>query len=150
MQIRTRRVNLRTAGFTDIHDLTPRIAALVRDEGLREGSVLVFAGGATAGVTTIEYEPGALADLRAAIERLAPQKLAYAHDARWGDGNGFAHVRAALLQADLEVPVEAGEMLLGTWQQIVLCDFDNRPRRRTVVCQLRGQFSGEDPAGPAS
>ena len=141
MEIRTHAVSAQTGGFCDIHDLTEQVAALVARERLREGSVLLFVGGSTAALTTIEYEPGAVADLRAAIERLAPQAAVYAHDQTWGDANGFAHVRAALLQADLEVPVSRGRLLLGTWQQIVLCDFDNRPRRRAIVCQLRGEFA---------
>ncbi len=140
MEIRTHSFQLQTAGFADIRDVTPRVQELIRAEGLTEGSVLLFVPGATAGLTTIEYEEGAVNDLRAAIERLAPQSIPYAHDARWGDGNGFAHVRAALVQPDLEVPVSHGELILGTWQQIILLDFDNRARRRTVVCQLRGLF----------
>ena len=142
MEIRTRTLETASSGFCDIRDLTPEVREMLSREGLREGSVLLFVGGATAGLTTIEYEEGALADLRDAIERLAPRDLPYAHDARWGDGNGFSHVRAALLQADLEVPVSDRRLLLGTWQQIVLCDFDNRPRRRDVICQLRGLFGG--------
>ncbi|MBD3335989.1 MAG: YjbQ family protein, partial [Candidatus Eisenbacteria bacterium] len=90
-------------------------------------------------LTTIEYESGALEDLRAALDRLAPMDVAYAHDRRWGDGNGFAHVRHALMGPHLEIPVHAGRMVLGTWQQILLLDFDNRPRRRSVVVQLRGE-----------
>ncbi|MBP7669549.1 MAG: secondary thiamine-phosphate synthase enzyme YjbQ [Candidatus Eisenbacteria bacterium] len=141
MEIRTHRLEVPTRGFCDIVDVTPQIRDLVRGEGLKEGSLLLFMGGATAGVTTIEFEPGAVGDLRAALERIAPTSIPYAHDARWGDGNGFSHVRAALLKASLEIPVSEGELLLGTWQQAVVCDFDNRPRRREFVCQLRGIFS---------
>jgi secondary thiamine-phosphate synthase enzyme len=140
MRISTHTIQLQTQGFTDIHDLTPRVRDRVRDAGLHEGSVLLFVPGSTAGLSTIEFESGAIEDLRAAIERMAPQAVQYAHDARWGDGNGFAHVRAALLKPNLEVPVAEGELLLGTWQQIILLDFDNHPRRRAVVCQLRGVF----------
>lgn len=141
MQIRTHTFTLRTKGFTDIHDLTPRVRELAREEGLREGSILLFVPGATAGLTTIEFESGALSDLKEAIERMAPQEIHYEHNARWGDGNGFSHVRAALLRPDLQIPVSEGQLLLGTWQQLVLLDFDNRPRQRTVVCQLRGSFA---------
>ena len=141
MQIRTHTFTLRTKGFTDINDLTPRVRELAREEGLREGSILLFVPGATAGLTTIEFESGALSDLKEAIERMAPQEIHYAHNARWGDGNGFSHVRAALLRPDLQIPVTEGQLLLGTWQQLVLLDFDNRPRQRTVVCQLRGSFA---------
>lgn len=147
MRIETHTLSLSTQGFCDIRDLTPQVTRLVERRGLREGSALLFVGGATAGLTTLEFESGAVADLRAAIERLAPRDIGYAHDARWGDGNGFAHVRAALVQADLEIPVSGGALLLGTWQQVVFCDFDNRARRREVVCQLRGEFA--DAAGAA-
>ena len=140
MEIQTHSLSIQTKGFTDIHDLTPRVRDLVRGSGLSEGSVLLFVPGATAGLSTIEFESGALADLKRAIERLAPRDIDYDHDARWGDGNGFSHVRAALLKPDLEVPVAQQELMLGTWQQIILLDFDNRSRRRTVVCQLRGNF----------
>ncbi len=140
MDIRTHTITLETEGFNDIQDLTPQVAALIGGEGLVDGSVLLFVPGATGGLTTIEFESGAVSDLKQAIERLAPQGIGYAHDARWGDGNGFAHVRAALLQPDLEVPVAAGRLTLGTWQQIVLLDFDNHPRQRSIVCQLRGTF----------
>ena len=99
---------------------------------------IFFVPGSTAGVTTIEYEPGALEDLRSAIERLAPRGPVYAHDRRWGDGNGFSHVRAALLGPSVSIPVEGGRPGLGTWQQVVLCDFDNRPRRRSVLLQFTG------------
>jgi secondary thiamine-phosphate synthase enzyme len=141
MRIETGAISLESAGFCDIRDITPAVEERVRAAGLTEGSVLLFVGGSTGALTTIEFEPGVVADLREAIERLAPQEIPYAHDARWGDGNGFSHVRAALLQADLEVPVAEGTLLLGTWQQIVFCDFDNRSRKRRIVCQLRGRFA---------
>ncbi|MCK4412752.1 MAG: secondary thiamine-phosphate synthase enzyme YjbQ [Candidatus Eisenbacteria sp.] len=140
MQVCTEAISLEATGFCDIRDITPEVERMLRERGLIEGSVLLFVGGSTGALTTIEFEPGAVADLRAAIERLLPQAIPYAHDARWGDGNGFSHVRAALLQADLEVPVAEGNLLLGTWQQIVFCDFDNRSRRRKIICQLRGRF----------
>jgi secondary thiamine-phosphate synthase enzyme len=146
LEIRTHTITLATRGFNDVRDLTPHLLQQVREAGLREGSILVFVGGATAGVTTIEFESGVVTDLKEAIERLAPRDIPYAHDARWGDGNGFAHVRAALVHADLEIPVASGKLLLGTWQQVVLCDFDNRPRERRVICQLRGLFDRPDPA----
>jgi secondary thiamine-phosphate synthase enzyme len=140
MEFRTHRFTVETRGFTDIHDLTPAIIRLIGEEELGEGSVLVFVPGSTGGVTTIECESGALADLTEAFERIAPQSIHYAHDARWGDGNGFSHVRAALCKPDLEIPVVGGQLGLGTWQQVVLLDFDNGPRQRTVICQLRGEF----------
>lgn len=139
--IRTETIQVETQGFSDTHDLTPEVERLVRKSGLQEGSVLLFVPGSTASLTTIEYESGALEDLRAAIDRAAPMDLGYAHDRRWGDGNGFAHVRHALLGPDLQIPVTQGQLTLGTWQQILLLDFDNRPRQRRIVVQLRGEAS---------
>lgn len=127
-----------TSGGTDILDLTEDVERVVRESAITEGSVLVFAPGATAGITTLEFESGAIEDLRYAIERMAPRDLEYRHDQRWGDGNGYSHVRAALIGPSLDIPVSAGRPLLGTWQQIVLCDFDNRPRRREILVQVSG------------
>ena len=109
-----------------------RVSQFLRECNTRNGIVIVFVTGSTAGVTTIEFEEGALSDFKAAIDRLAPGNIRYQHDARWGDGNGFAHVRAALLGPSLTVPVVDGSLALGTWQQIVLVDFDNRKRSREV------------------
>lgn len=139
-ELRTHTLTVASRGFADIQDLTAAVESLLRQEDLREGSVLLFTPGATAALSTIEFEPGAVADLKAAIERLAPEGIGYAHDRRWGDGNGFSHVRAALMKPHLEVPVSGGDLLLGTWQQIIVLDFDNRPRERRIVCQLRGVF----------
>ncbi len=127
-----------TVPGTDIHDLTAEIREFVDQVAVVEGMVLVSSPGSTAGITTIEYESGAVADLEAAIERIAPEGIDYAHDARWGDGNGYSHVRAALLGPSEAFPVADGEVQIGTWQQIVLCDFDNRPRRRRVLVQVMG------------
>src|SRR5437867_2634917 len=129
---------LKTEGFNDTHDLTARVEEIVRKAKLGNGIVTVFARGSTAAITTIEFEGGAVEDLKKAIERLAPQNIHYDHDKRWGDGNGFSHIRAALLGPSLTVPVTNGELQLGTWQQIVLVDFDNRPRQREVLVQLVG------------
>ena len=104
-----------------------------------EGVVTVFVGGSTGGITTIEFESGAVNDLKKAIERIAPQDIHYDHDARWGDGNGFSHVRAALLGPSLHIPMTKKQLLLGTWQQIVFCDFDNRPRHRRIAVQVIGE-----------
>jgi secondary thiamine-phosphate synthase enzyme len=139
MTTKTERIALATKGFSDIHDLTPQVSAALKKAGLQNGIVTVFVAGSTAGVTTIEYEPGLLKDLPAAFEKLAPMNVHYHHDARWGDGNGYAHVRAALLGPSLVVPFEKGSLLLGTWQQIVFVDFDNRPRRREIVLQFMGE-----------
>src|SRR5512135_2243872 len=128
-------LEVKTTAGTDILDLTPQVAEKVRGAGVSAGLLTLFIPGSTAALTTIEYESGAVHDLKAAIERLFPQDLDYAHDRRWGDGNGYAHVRAAFLKPSLTIPIEQGQLLLGTWQQIVLLDFDNRPRRR----RIRGQ-----------
>ena len=138
MKVHTSRLSVPTEGFTDFHDLTERVTMVLRKSGITEGTVTVFVPGSTAGVTTIEFESGALGDLKDAIERIAPRDIPYAHDARWGDGNGFAHVRAALLGPSVAVPVSGGRLLLGTWQQILLVDFDNRARTREVVVQVAG------------
>ena len=127
-----------TKGFTDVLDVTPQVERIVSASGVRSGIVLVFTPGSTAGLTTIEYEPGAVSDLKDAVARIAPEGIAYAHDARWGDGNGFSHVRAALLGPSLSLPVRGGAPVTGTWQQIVLVDFDNRPRSRRVEVQIIG------------
>lgn len=139
MPVFTEQVRRETQGFHDIHDLTPEVAQVVSRSGLWNGLVCVFAPGATAGITTIEFESGALQDLAAAVERMAPRAIAYAHDRRWGDGNGFSHVRAALLGPSLTIPLQDGSMTLGRWQQIVLIDFDNRARRREIVVQIFGE-----------
>ena len=128
--------NKETTNSTDIIDITDKVAAIVEKSSILNGSVNIFVAGSTAALTTIEYESGVINDLKNAIERLAPQDMHYAHDSKWGDGNGFAHVRAALLGPSLTVPLINGNLLLGTWQQITLCDFDNRPRTREVFVQI--------------
>jgi secondary thiamine-phosphate synthase enzyme len=130
---------VRTKGETQVIDLTEKVRAAVGNSGVREGTVHLFVPGSTAGLTTIEFESGCVADLKAAFERMAPRDADYAHNARWGDGNGFSHVRAALLGPSLAVPVGGGAPLLGTWQQVVLVDFDNRPRERRVVATVVGE-----------
>ena len=127
-----------TTSDTDVHDLTGDIVAAVAESGVQQGQALVFTPGSTAAITTIEFESGAVTDLKRAINELAPTGSHYDHDARWGDGNGYSHVRAALLGPSLTVPIVAGYLVLGTWQQIVLCDFDNRPRNRRIIVQVIG------------
>jgi len=128
-----------TTADMDAVDLTPQLEHLLAESGLRQGQVVVFVPGSTGAVTTIEFESGVIEDLKAAIDRLAPRSISYAHDARWGDGNGYSHVRAALLGPSLSVPVSDAHLSLGAWQQVVLLDFDNRPRTRRVLVQLIGQ-----------
>jgi secondary thiamine-phosphate synthase enzyme len=131
--------SLPTRGFNDIIDISSSVQKLVSKTGLQNGQLTLFVSGSTAGITTIEYEPGLIKDLPEAFEKIAPMNVRYHHDDRWGDGNGYAHVRAALLGASLVVPISEGKLTLGTWQQIVLVDFDNRPRQREVIVQVMGE-----------
>jgi len=139
MAVITTSIRLRTKGETDLVDITAEVGESVRDSGISSGIVTVFIPGSTAGVTTIEYESGAIQDFREAIDRIAPRGIRYHHDARWGDGNGYSHVRAALQGASLTVPFSSSGLLLGTWQQIIVVDFDNRPRTRDVILQIIGE-----------
>lgn len=139
MALETDGFTVETKGDSDIVDLTARVQEVVSRHRFRHGQALVFVSGSTAGVTTLEYEPGLLKDLPAAFERIAPRGIRYAHEEAWHDGNGHSHVRASLLGPSLTVPFQDARLRLGTWQQIVLVDFDNRPRRREVVVQLLGE-----------
>ena len=138
MQI-TETISLKTNGECDVVNITHHVETLVSKSGLKNGAVTVFVTGSTAGVTTIEYEPGLVADIKEAFERIAPKGITYAHNETWGDGNGYSHIRASLLGASLVIPFTDFKMVLGTWQQIVLIDFDNRPRKRDVVVQVMGE-----------
>lgn len=131
-------IELSTKGFSDIVDITRKVESALRDSGIRSGIITVFAVGSTASVTTIEYEKGVIEDLKAAIERLIPPDIPYRHDAAWGDGNGFSHVRAAILKPGITIPIIEGALALGTWQQVVFIDFDNRPRKRKIAVQVIG------------
>ena len=135
MTVVTKELEIETGGFNDVHDITPMVNGFVRDLPFSEGSVTIFVPGSTAGVTTIEFESGVVDDLKNAFERLIPQGIEYRHNLRWGDGNGFSHVRSAICKTSLTVPFADNRMLTGTWQQIVLLDFDNRKRRRRVIVQ---------------
>jgi len=132
-------ISLSTRGFCDIQDMTPSVSAIVSNSKIINGTVTVFCPGSTGAVTTIEYESGVLEDLKKAIERIAPSDIPYAHDRRWGDGNGFSHVRAALIGPSLTVPLLDQELTLGAWQQIIFIDFDNRARRRSIRVQVMGE-----------
>jgi secondary thiamine-phosphate synthase enzyme len=125
-----------STGMTDIIDITPHVSKVVRESSVRDGAVSLFVPGSTAALTTIEFEQGVMNDLRKAIDRMAPADMVYEHNERWGDGNGYAHVRAAMIGPSLHIPIFEGKMTLGTWQQIVLLDFDNRPRSRRIVVQI--------------
>lgn len=132
-------IHVRATAGTDIVDITRKAEGKLLQSDIKDGSMLIFISGSTAAVSTIEYESGAVNDLRRAVERIAPQSMAYEHDQRWGDLNGYAHVRASLLGPSLTIPVRERKLLLGTWQQIVVMDFDNRPRMRKVVIQIMGE-----------
>jgi secondary thiamine-phosphate synthase enzyme len=141
MKIVTDTIRIQTDGNDHIIDLTGRVQEIVVRHRFEEGQALVFVSGSTAGVTTIEYEPGLIEDLPAAFERLAPRSLPYKHEESWHDGNGHSHVRASLLGPSLTIPVAKGRLLLGTWQQIIVLDFDVRPRWRDIVVQLTGRVT---------
>lgn len=136
MPIQNRHILVKTTEKTDIIDLTGLVAREVERSSVQNGSVTLFIPGSTAALTTIEFERGVVNDLRKTIEKMAPEDIYYEHNKRWGDGNGYAHVRAALIGPSLYVPIVEGKMTLGTWQQIVLLDFDNRPRERRIVVQI--------------
>jgi secondary thiamine-phosphate synthase enzyme len=138
MTVRTLRRALDTRGNGEVLDITGDVRSAVKDSGLHEGTATVFVTGSTAGITTIEFEPGLVSDLAAAFERLYPRDAEYRHHERWGDDNGHSHVRASMLGPSLAVPFVDAELTLGTWQQIVIVDFDTRPRTREYVIQLLG------------
>jgi len=130
---------LTTRGNSDIIDITQQISECIRSSNLTNGLVTVFCPSSTSGITTIEYEPGVLDDLKRTFEKIAPQGDTYLHDEAWHDGNGHSHIRAALLKASLSIPLVEGRMTLGTWQQIVFIDFDVRPRKREIIVQILGE-----------
>ena len=139
MPVETKSFTISTQGNCDILDITPHVSRELAKAGISSGTATVFVAGSTCAVTTIEYESGVLSDLKDAFERMAPETMHYAHNAKWGDGNGHSHVRASVLGPSLTVPFSDGSPLLGTWQQIVLVDFDNRPRTRRVIVQIIGE-----------
>lgn len=139
MTVKSHSIELRTKGHADVVDITDRVRTALSESGLRDGIGCVFVPGATGGVTTIEYEPGCVADLVRLFDELAPPNRDYEHEKRWGDGNGHSHLRAALLGPSLSFPFAGGEPLLGTWQQIVFVDFDNKSRSRKILVQLVGE-----------
>ncbi len=132
-------ITLQTRGFGDTLDITDAVRASVTRAAIINGLVTVFCSGSTGTITTIEYEPGVIKDLKRALERIAPSDIPYDHDRRWGDGNGFSHVRAALMKPSLAIPLVRGTLSLGTWQQVVFIDFDNRGRNRSIVIQVMGE-----------
>ena len=131
-------INLKTRGNGDVVDITSEIAEAVRNSKVASGVVTAFVPGSTAGLTTIEYEPGLVEDISEMFEKTAPENKEYHHNLRWHDGNGHAHVRASLLGPSLGIPFKDGKLMLGVWQQVVLIDFDNRSRERDIICQVVG------------
>ena len=132
-------VEVSSKGNTDVIDITGQVNSIVQQSGITGGSVLIFVAGATGALSTVEYEPGLLKDLPILMEKLIPEKMKYYHNETWGDGNGHSHLRATLTGPSLMVPVNDQQMILGTWQQIVFIDFDNRPRNRRIVVQVSGE-----------
>lgn len=139
MKIYASEIEIATRGNTDIVDITGKVAEKIRSADIETGICLLFTPSSTSGLTTIEYESGCLQDLQRVFEKIAPSSDDYAHNARWGDGNGHSHVRAALLGASVTIPIENYQLMLGTWQQIILVDFDIRPRRRRIRIQVLGE-----------
>jgi secondary thiamine-phosphate synthase enzyme len=139
IKIHTKKLSEKTSGFCDIIDITAKVREQIEQEKIERGLVTLFVSGSTAALTTVEYEPGLVRDLKEFVERLIPSDRRYHHDDRWGDDNGFSHLRASLFGPSLAIPIEKSRPLLGTWQQIVLLDFDNRPRTREIIVQLIGE-----------
>jgi len=137
--VESRRIRINTRGNCDIIDITPQVAKEVDDSGVGSGIVTVFTVGSTAGISTIENESGLLSDFKAMWDRVVPVNIDYKHNRAWGEGNGHSHIRASVLSASLTVPFSNKRMALGTWQQIVYVDFDNRPRSREIVLQIIGE-----------
>ena len=138
MKVFSTDISLSTKGFCDVHDITANVQAAVKKSAIREVLVTVCVIGSTAAVTTMEFEPNLVKDLQEAVERLVPAKQTYHHNQTWGDDNGFSHIRSSLVGTSLTVPVRDQKLVLGTWQQIVFVDFDNRPRQRQVAVQILG------------
>jgi len=135
----TKKISLQSKGECDIIDITPQVEQEIAGEDINNGTVTLFVAGSTAGITTIEFESGLVSDFQSMWERNVPKNIPYNHDRRWGDGNGYSHVRASLLGASLVVPFNNKRLTLGTWQQIVVVDFDNRPRSRQIILQIMGE-----------
>jgi secondary thiamine-phosphate synthase enzyme len=139
MTVITKDITLQSKGNCDIIDITSRVAKNVEESGVNSGIVTLFIVGSTAGITTIEYEPNLLSDFKNMWDRVIPQNIPYEHNKTWGDGNGHSHVRASMLGASLNIPFVDKKLTLGTWQQIVFVDFDNRPRSRKIAIQILGE-----------
>ncbi|MGQ9595558.1 MAG: secondary thiamine-phosphate synthase enzyme YjbQ [Anaerolineae bacterium] len=137
--VKTERIALRTQGHADTIDITHEVAQAVQRSGLRSGIVTIFTPGSTCGLTTLEYEPGAVADLKRVLDEIVPPDRDYEHHKRWGDDNGHSHIRSALVGCSITIPFVEGRLTLGTWQQVIFLDFDTHPRRRELVVQILGE-----------
>jgi len=137
--VTTKKISFQTKGHCDIIDITPQVEQQLVETDISDGTVTLFVSGSTAGISTIEFESGLLSDFQSMWERNVPKDIPYDHDRRWGDGNGYSHVRASLLGASLVIPFNDKRLALGTWQQIVLVDFDNRARSRQIIVQIMGE-----------
>lgn len=139
VKIVNEKIKLHTQGNPDLVDITSQISAILGGSGLKTGNLTVFVIGSTAAITSFEYEPGLVADMQELYDRLVPKNKHYSHDETWGDANGFSHLRASLQGPSLTIPFQQGKLLLGTWQQVVLAEFDHRPRERQIIVQLIGE-----------
>lgn len=139
MKIINDKISLKTKGSPDLLNITGQLADLLQASKLNKGNMLAFVAGSTAGITTFEYEPGLIEDIKELYEKIAPSNKRYQHDETWGDANGYSHLRAALTGPSLTIPFDNGRLLLGTWQQVVLAEFDNRPRQRQIIVQIIGE-----------
>ncbi len=139
MAVETRYIPVETGGDGDILELTQDIQNQINSSGINDGVVTIFTPSATSGITTLEFEPGCVEDLQRLFNEIISPEKNYAHNQRWGDGNGHSHIRAGLIKPSLTVPIVEGKMTLGTWQSIILVDFDNRPRKRNLVVQIMGE-----------
>jgi secondary thiamine-phosphate synthase enzyme len=139
MPVETKYFEIDTVGNCDVLDITKFIKDGLDESGISNGTVTVFVPGSTAGVTTLEFESGAVNDLKEVFSRLVPENEFYAHNARWGDGNGHSHIRASILGPSVSIPFSSSSLILGTWQQVILVDFDNRPRKRKIILQIIGE-----------
>ena len=139
MTVKTNSISLATHGDADIHDITDQISSAISKSGLKSGIVTVFCPSSTSALTTIEHENGALTDLRRLFDEIIPQNREYSHNARWQDGNGHSHIRASLLGPSITIPFIDRQLTLGTWQQVIYVDFDNKPRKRELILQMIGE-----------
>jgi secondary thiamine-phosphate synthase enzyme len=139
MKIINETIFLQTKGHNEIIDITDKVTEMVTDSKVKNGTCILFSVGSTAGITTIEYEPGLLKDLPQLLNKLVPAGVPYHHDNTWGDGNGYAHLRSSLIKTSFTIPIVNGELTLGRWQQVVFIDFDNRRRERKIIVQIIGE-----------